>query len=229
MNENGVLEQILQLSCRMAETRDLRPLLIYAVDVALELFNAEHGYLILRNADGSLDFRVKRKHGGGEITDPEISRQILDRVLSKGQPVAAADALEDPEFDTSPSVHALNLRSVMCVPLITRNGVIGALYLDNRLEQDVFTASDLKFLQLFANQAAVSIENAILYEQARVEIKTLRGIIPICANCKKIRDDEGYWQQVDVYVRDHSEAEFSHGICPDCIQKLYPDLHKENR
>lgn len=57
------------------------------------------------------------------------------------------------------------------------------------------------------------------------QIKTLRGIVPICANCKKIRNDTGYWQQVEVYVRDHTEAEFSHGICPDCLQILYPDLY----
>jgi methyl-accepting chemotaxis protein len=53
------------------------------------------------------------------------------------------------------------------------------------------------------------------------EIKTLRGIIPICASCKQIRDDEGAWSQVESYVRDHSDAEFSHGICPDCSEKLY--------
>jgi hypothetical protein len=58
---------------------------------------------------------------------------------------------------------------------------------------------------------------------ANAEIKKLQGILPICASCKKIRDDKGYWQQVEVYIRDHSDAKFSHGICPDCIQKLYPE------
>ncbi len=61
-------------------------------------------------------------------------------------------------------------------------------------------------------------------ENALAEIKTLRGIIPICSSCKKIRDDEGYWHQVEVYIRDHSEAEFSHGICPECAKKLYPEI-----
>ena len=61
-------------------------------------------------------------------------------------------------------------------------------------------------------------------EKALAEIKTLRGILPICANCKKIRDDAGYWNQIEAYIRDHSEAEFSHGICPDCARELYPDL-----
>ena len=56
------------------------------------------------------------------------------------------------------------------------------------------------------------------------EVKTLRGFLPICASCKKIRDDKGYWNQIESYIRNHSEAEFSHGICPDCARKLYPDL-----
>ena len=56
------------------------------------------------------------------------------------------------------------------------------------------------------------------------EIKVLRGFLPICASCKKIRDDKGYWNQIESYIRDHSEAEFSHSICPDCAKKLYPDM-----
>jgi hypothetical protein len=56
------------------------------------------------------------------------------------------------------------------------------------------------------------------------EVKTLKGMLPICANCKKIRDDSGYWNLIEDYIRDHSEAEFSHGICPDCLRKLYPDM-----
>jgi PAS domain S-box-containing protein len=61
-------------------------------------------------------------------------------------------------------------------------------------------------------------------QEALSRIKTLRGLIPICANCKKIRDDKGYWQQVETYVREHSEAEFSHGLCPECIEILFPEL-----
>jgi CheY-like chemotaxis protein len=59
---------------------------------------------------------------------------------------------------------------------------------------------------------------------ALLEIRTLRGLIPICASCKKIRSDEGLWQQIEVYLRQHTEAEFSHGLCPDCVETLYPDL-----
>lgn len=56
------------------------------------------------------------------------------------------------------------------------------------------------------------------------ELRMLRGLIPICASCKKIRDDDGLWTQLEVYIRDRSEAEFSHGICPECAERLYPEL-----
>jgi PAS domain S-box-containing protein len=55
------------------------------------------------------------------------------------------------------------------------------------------------------------------------KVKTLSGLLPICASCKKIRDDQGYWQKLEVFVRDHSQAEFSHSICPDCMRLLYPE------
>jgi PAS domain S-box-containing protein len=74
-------------------------------------------------------------------------------------------------------------------------------------------------------QAEEERERLITELQSAIEhIKTLRGIIPICASCKKIRDDKGYWQQVEAYVSRHTEAQFSHGVCPDCMKKLYPEF-----
>ena len=70
-------------------------------------------------------------------------------------------------------------------------------------------------------------EKECLIEQlqnALAEIKTLQGIMPICASCKKIRDDQGLWSQVEAYISDHSEAEFTHGLCPDCAKALYPEI-----
>ena len=64
-------------------------------------------------------------------------------------------------------------------------------------------------------------------QEALAKVKQLSGFLPICASCKKIRDDKGYWQQIEAYVRDHSEAEFSHGICPDCAQRIYPEYYKK--
>ncbi|MBC8276666.1 MAG: tetratricopeptide repeat protein [FCB group bacterium] len=63
-------------------------------------------------------------------------------------------------------------------------------------------------------------------DTALKEVKSLSGLLPMCANCKKIRDDQGYWQQVEEYISAHSEADFSHGICPECIRILYPELRK---
>jgi hypothetical protein len=60
--------------------------------------------------------------------------------------------------------------------------------------------------------------------EALSKIKTLSGLLPICASCKKIRDDSGYWNQIECYIREHSEAEFTHSLCPDCIKKLYPGI-----
>jgi len=64
-------------------------------------------------------------------------------------------------------------------------------------------------------------------QDALGKIKTLSGLLPICASCKKIRDDEGYWNQIETYIGDHSEAEFTHSICPECMKKLYPDFSKD--
>ncbi len=68
-------------------------------------------------------------------------------------------------------------------------------------------------------------ENLINKLQDAIDkIKVLKGIIPICANCKKIRDDKGYWNQLESYIKEHSEADFSHGICPECLRELYPEF-----
>ena len=64
-------------------------------------------------------------------------------------------------------------------------------------------------------------------EGALEEIKTLRGILPICCNCKSIRDDKGLWNRIESYISEHSNAEFTHSYCPDCIRKLYPDIAEE--
>jgi hypothetical protein len=74
-------------------------------------------------------------------------------------------------------------------------------------------------------EALVELRTADL-RQALANVKKLSGFLPICASCKKIRDDKGYWNQIESYIRDHSEAEFSHSICPDCTSTLYPGLRE---
>ena len=76
----------------------------------------------------------------------------------------------------------------------------------------------LRRLRARAEQLTLKVNEAL------ASAKVLRGLLPICASCKSIRSDEGYWQQIEGYIREHSEAEFSHGLCPDCVRQLYPDI-----
>lgn len=86
-------------------------------------------------------------------------------------------------------------------------------------------ASREKFVKLSLENQTKLMEEKWNPEQALGEIKTLNGLIPICCHCKKIRNDEGYWQHVEVYVRDHTHADFSHGICPECAKALYENYN----
>lgn len=79
------------------------------------------------------------------------------------------------------------------------------------------------------NRYLAERENLIAdLQKALAEIKTLHGILPICSNCKKIRDDKGAWTQMETYITEHTDVEFSHGICKDCAKKLYPKYYKES-
>ncbi len=100
-------------------------------------------------------------------------------------------------------------------------------------------AAALNTLSANLHQSRHHLEETVLERTTELQtalenVKKLSGLLPICSSCKKIRDDAGYWNQIEVYIRDHSEAEFSHGICPECASKLYPgyfpskDRPKEN-
>jgi hypothetical protein len=68
---------------------------------------------------------------------------------------------------------------------------------------------------------------SLLRKTVEEEVKTLQGLLPICSYCKRIRDDQGYWKQIEVYIAAHSHADFSHGLCPECGLQHYPDIFKE--
>jgi len=134
----------------------------------------------------------------------------------------------------------VGFRSIMNVPLFSKGWIIGGLLLRS-LKPYAYTDKDVRLAERVGNQIAGAIANAQLFierkqaledgeqlilklQKALTEVKQLSGLLPICASCKKIRDDKGYWGQIESYISDHSEAEFSHGICPDCMKKLYPDF-----
>jgi preprotein translocase subunit YajC len=84
---------------------------------------------------------------------------------------------------------------------------------------------DIKIEMNNRKRAEIEKDNLIVeLKDALDKVKTLSGLLPICASCKKIRDDKGYWNQIEIYIGSHSNAEFSHSICPDCLKKLYPDF-----
>ncbi len=96
-------------------------------------------------------------------------------------------------------------------------------------EEDIiegFEAGAVDYVKKPFNKAELlaRIKTHIELKRAIDEIKTLRGILPICSMCKKVRDDQGYWNQIEVYITDRSDAEFSHSICPKCAKEHYPDL-----
>jgi methyl-accepting chemotaxis protein len=109
-------------------------------------------------------------------------------------------------------------------------------YRDLHLEQQVekrtaeLQAANTTLTEEMQERSLVELERGKLIQElktALAEVKTLSGLLPICCSCKKIRDDGGYWRQIETYVAERSQAEFSHGICPDCAKKLYPDYFDE--
>ena len=103
-------------------------------------------------------------------------------------------------------------------------------YLFKPLEPNLLKSKVSVFCQLSAQRSLIrqqleeiQTKNEVLHRQLE-EIKTLRGLVPICAKCKSVRDDTGFWQTIEIYVCEHSEAEFSHSLCPGCRDELYPGL-----
>ncbi len=114
------------------------------------------------------------------------------------------------------------------LPLKTKDGKI----VDVEFVSNVYTVESLKVIQCnireITERKKLEIEREHLIKSltdAMASIKQLKGLLPICMYCKKIRNDKGYWEQVENYISDHTEAEFSHGLCDDCYKKHYPDLY----
>ncbi|MDQ1336872.1 MAG: hypothetical protein QG552_3822 [Thermodesulfobacteriota bacterium] len=110
-------------------------------------------------------------------------------------------------------------------------GFVSSLRRRLRLQhRDIQSAHEKIQMEMEERKRAEIEKDHVIAElkDALQKVKLLSGMLPICASCKKIRDDQGYWTQIEAYIRDHSEAEFSHGICPECMKKLYPEFCKED-
>ncbi|MHC5035950.1 MAG: sigma 54-interacting transcriptional regulator [Planctomycetota bacterium] len=149
---------------------DLPTLLNRIMDAVLELSAAERGFLILAEGDdgGDLAFATARNLKKEEIESPEfqISRSIARAVLQKGEAVLTQNAEDDDRFREIASVRDRKLRSILCLPLVLKGSLLGVVYIDNPYQKGIFTEDDLEMLKGFADQVAVALHNAKLFDAA---------------------------------------------------------------
>jgi serine/threonine-protein kinase PknK len=158
------LTRLLDINRRLNSALAVSEVVDHAMDAAIELTVAERGFVLLREAEGELRIATARNFAGAQLKRKEhkVSRTIAERVLASGEPLWTVDAGEDQRFSQKASVHAMRLKSVLCVPIREAGGVIGALYLDNRLERARFAPADVELLLAFADQVAIALRNARL-------------------------------------------------------------------
>jgi sigma-B regulation protein RsbU (phosphoserine phosphatase) len=147
---------------------DLDEVLNRVMDEVIAVTHAERGFVMLRDEDGGLAFRVARGMDRSMVDDPEfqISQGVVEQVAQEGQPLLTSDAQRDERLSMRLSVRGLGLRSILCVPLKSKDTVSGIIYVDNRLQAGIFAPDDLDLLAAIASNAAIAIDNARLYQVA---------------------------------------------------------------
>ncbi len=174
----GALTEVSQVVNSSLEVDEV---LQMVMDTIIHLTRAERGFLMLRDDNGVLTTRIARnwEHESVEASEQAFSRTVVNRVADEGIPILTTNAQQDPRFSGQESIVALNLRSILCVPLRVRSVITGVIYADNRIHSGLFTNDDLDLLAAFANEAAVAIENARLFASVRhtldevIELKNL--------------------------------------------------------
>jgi serine/threonine-protein kinase PknK len=164
--EESTFIKLQQIARALNSELRLESLLNMAIDSAIELTGAERGFLILVGKK-EMEFRVARNFERQAITAPEfaVSWSVATQVSTSGQPVLCVNAAEDARFGPQESVHALGLRSVMCVPFKVKTRILGVIYVDNRLHKGAFSKRHFRILEILTDQAAVALENARLYSE----------------------------------------------------------------
>lgn len=145
------------------------------IDLVIALMRAERGFIMLRSEDG--EFPIEAARGMDQVNlekdDFSISETIVRHVAETSEPVLTTNAQEDPRFEKQESVVENNLRSILCAPLKLKNEIIGVIFVDSRVHTGLFEKSDLQMLSAFANQAAVAIDNARLFDSLQSANKEL--------------------------------------------------------
>jgi GAF domain-containing protein len=146
--------------------------------------------------------------------------------ILQSEPLIVRDAMKDARFARSPLVRrSPRIRFYAGFPLVTSEGFsLGTLCAIDRKPRQL-SISQKQAMQALARQVMALLDLRRVSEHLAdtlEHVRTLRGLLPICAWCKRIRDDKGYWNQVEAYLRANTEASFTHGICPDCLEKERP-------
>ncbi len=175
---NAGLKRILEISQVMNSTYGLNKLFKLIVDRVIEITQAERGFVILVDESGlALDIKVAydlSRRGEMRNVQSEVSHTIITQVIREKRPLIYHDAMNEASLGSQRSVVKLDLRSIMCVPLMHRTRLLGVIYVDNRTTAGQFTDSDLELLNIFANQAALALENSRLFEDLQNSLKNLK-------------------------------------------------------
>lgn len=221
------LQEALAEVTRSILTLDLNDCLQRIVTQTAALIGAELVAVVFRDGD---TYRVGASTQPVDIVDGQVNpRSVVVAVAQSGEVFRVDDVQSVREPGRLLPLSARS-RSVMATPLVSDEGTIGALVAESERAQ-AFGDAEQALLVSFSLHAAVAIGNARLHQALQntmAEVKTLKGFIPICASCRKIRDDRGFWEQIEGYIMRHSTAKFSHSICPDCEKRLYPELSEES-
>lgn len=161
---------------------ELDEVLRIVMDTIIRLTKAERGFLMLRNENGEFVNTIARnwEQESLDASESAVSRTVINRVFSDGEPVLTTNAQEDPRFGGHQSVIIHNLRAILCVPLKVKDEITGVIYTDNRIQAGIFTESERDLLITFANHAAVALENARLFESLRrtlAEVTELKNLM----------------------------------------------------
>lgn len=179
--------RILDVARHMAEQRMVQPLVEYVAATVFEIIPAERCMVVLFADDGSLQVPVGRTQAGALIPNPtdQLSSSILQQVRAGMAPIRVADALDDELLKSSRSVRSLGLRSVLCVPLVSHDKAVGAIYAENRRAGRQFEESDLMPLVLLASQVVVALENARMVEALETTVaERTRALSETLANLR---------------------------------------------
>lgn len=173
------LRRLLDINAKLNSSLRTRDVLSRTMDAAVELVGAERGFLILLEGpdriDGRVTVPVARNLDREEVGKRHLkfSKTIAEQCMLTGEPIVTTDAQVDGRFATNASVHAMRLKSVVCVPIRSPSGTLGALYLDNRFQRGTFDAEDIDMLAAFGNQAAIALTNARLHDELRRRTREL--------------------------------------------------------